>query len=131
MPITFGYKDYRDAARKKQMQSHPNEFVRRFSLHILPKRFVRIRHYGILSSKRKMNDLSLIHEQLDSINPGREKKDTQQISDEQSRYDPKICPCCKQQTMRQLVQFDQRGPPCGWQEVINIVNEKKQPVETA
>lgn len=36
------------------------EFIRRFSLHILPKGFMRIRHYGILSSSRKQKTLPVI-----------------------------------------------------------------------
>jgi len=43
-------------------------------MHILLKRFVRIRHCGLLSSNRKVTDLPLIHEQLNSINIGNEKK---------------------------------------------------------
>ncbi len=65
--VTFGYKDYRDTAKKKQMRLHPNEFVRRFALHILPKRFVRIRHYGVLSCKRKGTDITVIHRQFNSV----------------------------------------------------------------
>ena len=52
--LTFKYKDYKDNATTKHLTLNAMEFVRRFSLHILPKAFVRIRHYGILS-------LSLIH----------------------------------------------------------------------
>ena len=40
------------------------EFVRRFSLHILPKRFVKIRHYGFLSSTWKRQKLKLLQEKL-------------------------------------------------------------------
>ncbi len=48
--VTFTYKDYKDESKVKLMTLTHEEFVRRFSQHILPKRFVRIRHYGILSS---------------------------------------------------------------------------------
>ena len=48
--VRFAYKDYRKGDEKKEMTLSNVEFIRRFSLHILPKRFVRIRHYGILSS---------------------------------------------------------------------------------
>ena len=47
--VRFGYKDYRKGGEKKEMTLSNQEFIRRFSLHILPKRFVRIRHYGIVS----------------------------------------------------------------------------------
>lgn len=56
--VTFRYKDYRrDAAdRQRTMTLSPDEFIRRFLLHVLPKGFHRIRHYGLLASTgRKAN----------------------------------------------------------------------------
>lgn len=47
--IVFKYKDYRDGANQKIMSLSTTEFIRRFAMHILPHKFVRIRHYGILS----------------------------------------------------------------------------------
>lgn len=47
--VTFKFKDYRDGAKNKLMRLSILEFIRRVTLHILPHRFVRIRHYGILS----------------------------------------------------------------------------------
>jgi Putative transposase/Transposase zinc-binding domain len=116
--ISFTFKDYRETAKKKIMQLQPLEFIRRFALHILPKGFVRIRHYGILSSKRKANNLSLIHLQLDSVYVKPEKKDWQQVSSERLNYNPKICPCCKQQSMRTIMEFDHRGPPINWRQCL-------------
>jgi len=46
-------KDYADLGRQKMIHLDGVEFLHRFSLHILPKRFVRIRYFGILSSKMK------------------------------------------------------------------------------
>jgi hypothetical protein len=48
--VTFDDKDYRVAGTKKQMTLAHRECIRRFSLHILPKRLVKIRNYGFLSS---------------------------------------------------------------------------------
>lgn len=48
--VTFKWKDYRHGSTKKEMTLPITEFIRRFALHILPHRFVRIRHYGILSN---------------------------------------------------------------------------------
>jgi Putative transposase/Transposase zinc-binding domain len=112
--VHFVYKDYRNAAKKKTMQLQPLEFIRRFALHILPKGFVRIRHYGILSSSRKIKDLPVIHEQLNSTYIKKEKQTVEQICAERLHYDIKMCPCCKQQTMRTIMEFDHRGPPSEW-----------------
>lgn len=49
--VTFSYTDYRHANQKKIMTLSPWEFIRKFSLHILPKGFMRIRHFGILNAK--------------------------------------------------------------------------------
>jgi hypothetical protein len=50
--VTFKYKDYRldGSARYKTMTLATDEFIRRFLLHVLPKRFHRIRYYGLLAA---------------------------------------------------------------------------------
>lgn len=48
--IQFQYKDYADDQKSKRMSLSADEFLRRFLLHVLPKGFVRIRHYGLLAS---------------------------------------------------------------------------------
>jgi Putative transposase len=56
--VTFRYKDYRrdSADRQQVMTLGVDEFIRRFLLHVLPRGFHRIRHYGLLaSSARKVN----------------------------------------------------------------------------
>src|SRR5262245_32674969 len=52
--VTFTFKDYRieGPGRYKTMTVAPGEFIRRFMLHVLPKGFHRIRHYGLLASCR-------------------------------------------------------------------------------
>lgn len=119
--VTFHYKDYRDASKKKIMTLDATEFIRRFSLHILPKGFMRIRHYGILSSSRKLKTLPIIHEQLNSLYIVPEKKDWKQISTSLG-FNPDCCPVCKQQTMITLLCFDRRGPPD--QTLIRSLKEK-------
>jgi hypothetical protein len=51
--VTFSYKNYRKEGKKEEMQLGQWEFIRRFAMHIIPHRFVRIRHYGILSNRCK------------------------------------------------------------------------------
>jgi hypothetical protein len=51
--VTIKYKDYRHGGKSKLLKLKKPEFIRRFSLHILPKGFTRIRHYGILSGRIK------------------------------------------------------------------------------
>jgi hypothetical protein len=112
--VTFSYKDYKQGSVKKDMTLDAMEFIRRFSLHILPKGFVRIRHYGILSSSAKQqNALSIkaqIPEQINALD-ARPDKQVPAI------YNPKECPCCKKLTMETIMRFNRRGPPMDWKEM--------------
>lgn len=51
--VTFGWKDYNAGAQRKVMTLALDEFLRRFCLHILPERFVKIRHYGLLANRAR------------------------------------------------------------------------------
>ena len=55
---TFTYKDYKDKGRQKLMVLANEEFIRRFLLHVLPRGFTRIRHYGIYASANKNTKLA-------------------------------------------------------------------------
>lgn len=56
--VTFAYKDYAAGSRPKTMTLGTAEFVRRFCLHVLPERFVKIRHYGLLGNRQKQARLA-------------------------------------------------------------------------
>ena len=113
--VTFTYKDYRAAAVKKEMTLHALEFIRRFAMHILPKGFVRIRHYGIVSSTSKAVCAVVIKEQLPQV--------TQHTKPKKEIYDPLQCPCCKKQTIQTLMRFNRRGPPADWRVMAKIILE--------
>jgi len=89
--VSFWYKDYRDKGKKKLTKLPGVEFLRRFCLHILPLRFVKIRYYGILSSKNK--------EQLKPLQT--KKPEPKVIETAQERivrltgFDGHQCPFCK------------------------------------
>jgi putative transposase len=55
--VTFTYRDYRHGSQRKELTLCALEFIRRFSLHILPPSLVRIRHYGILGNNRRKRDI--------------------------------------------------------------------------
>src|SRR6202047_1837519 len=55
--VTFTYRDYRHGSQRKELTLSALEFIRRFSLHILPPGLVRIRHYGILGNNRRKRDM--------------------------------------------------------------------------
>ena len=115
--VTFSYKDYRQSAITKEMTLDALEFIRRFAMHILPKGFVRIRHYGILSSTSKAKCTAQIKEQLPEIPKSGYNRPLPQP------YNPKQCPFCKKETMRTILRFNRRGPPEDWQDLAKNVLE--------
>lgn len=106
--VTFSYKDYRKGAQKQEMTLDGMEFIRRFSLHILPKRFVRIRHYGILSSTGKKAAIPEIKKQLP------EKPLMKKEPKKMQRFNPKLCPCCKTETMVTIERFTRMTILSAW-----------------
>ena len=88
--VTFRYKDYRrDGADRQQIMTlGADEFIRRFLLHVLPRGFHRIRHYGLLAGSARKASLALARELLNVAAPPDD--DT---SDEPDDFRPS-CPCC-------------------------------------
>jgi len=99
--VRFRYKDYRAKGIQKEMTLSHEEFIRRFAMHILPKRFVKIRHFGFLSSTWKRNKLPILQQSL-GIQPVKKP--------EKKMVLPK-CSCCKTGNLHTFLRFDKRGPP--------------------
>lgn len=57
--VTFKWRDYKDGNKWKTMRVSAEEFIRRFLIHILPDRFMKIRHYGLLGNRNKTTKLGL------------------------------------------------------------------------
>jgi hypothetical protein len=109
--VWFKYLDYR-YNKQKQMHLSGIEFLRRFCLHILPKGFVRIRHFGLMASKNRPQLRQLQSRYNMEIPEKNEKKDWKQICREHLGYDPDLCPHCKKGKMVTIERFDAvRGPP--------------------
>lgn len=62
--VRFRFKDYADGAKQKTMTLQALEFIRRFLLHVLPRGFVRIRHYGLLAPRNIQTTLARARELL-------------------------------------------------------------------
>jgi hypothetical protein len=56
--VTFSWKDYADNYKRKTMTLSCVEFIRRFLLHVVPKGFMRIRHYGFLANRNRKTKLA-------------------------------------------------------------------------
>ena len=103
--VRFTYKDYRNESVNKEMEMEDVEFIRRFALHILPLGFVRIRHYGILSSTSKRVTVPRIREQFPN------RKICFIDLRKHKPFDPQVCPCCGKPTMVTVEIIPPRGPP--------------------
>ena len=62
--VTYYVKDYRNKGKWKKISVSGSEFIRRFLMHVPPKRFVRIRHYGILATRCKSGKMELCRKLL-------------------------------------------------------------------
>lgn len=98
--VSFRYKDYKAAGAKSQMTLSNQEFARRFAQHILPPRFIRIRHYGIVSSTWKRGKLQTLQSTLQVV---RKPSPVNTLL--------RKCPCCKTGILITIEVFGKRGPP--------------------
>jgi hypothetical protein len=89
--VTFKVKDYRieGSGRYKTMTLEPPEFIRRFLIHVLPTGFHRIRHYGLLASGGKAENLALARKLLDVAPPATEPEAAVPAATSTTP-----CPCC-------------------------------------
>ena len=115
--VTFTWKDYADQDRIREMTLSGEEFLRRFLLHVLPDRFVRIRYYGLLANRHRKKALALCRE----VPPGPPARPKPLKSDWRDRLpsltgiDPMRCEVCGQKVLRLVGQVAParapRAPP--------------------
>jgi hypothetical protein len=93
--VTFRYKDYRrnGQERYRTMILVPGEFIRRFLLHVLPKGFHRIRHYGLLASAARRANIARARELLAAPEPPTVRDETTSAAAAPTNHRPP-CPCC-------------------------------------
>jgi hypothetical protein len=95
--ITFSYKDYRieGPGRYKTMTLKPDEFIRRFLIHVLPCGFHRIRHCGLLASGTKTETIARARQLIAAVAPV-QTVHQQQPPDSAAATDQAThpCPCC-------------------------------------
>lgn len=110
--VSFNYKGYRQGGKQKQGTLSGVEFLRRFASHILPPGFVRIRHYGFLSSKNKNTDLNIAKKDLHQPEWRKIKYSWIQIAKDKLNYNPEQCCCCGKETLFIVKVIEpERGPP--------------------
>ena len=93
--VTFSYKDYRDNGKIKIMTLTAKEFVRRFLMHVVPKNFTKIRHYGFLANAGKKKLIKMLCGITNSVPKCADAIDTIKILTKLIGHDPRFCPVCK------------------------------------
>ena len=112
--VTFIHKDYRDGNKKKPVTLTGVEFLRRFCQHILPYRFVKIRYYGIYSS-RKMKKLKYGEIPKMKVDSLKEKETAMERLKRLTGFDVYQCPFCKKGTMQVIQVMPRiRSPGVDW-----------------
>jgi hypothetical protein len=94
--VTFRYKDYRadGRARYKRMTLATGEFIRRFLIHVLPKGFHRIRHYGLLARPSCADNIARARELLAVPMPPHHNPDADAVNPSGPPTPSHPCPCC-------------------------------------
>ena len=125
--VTFTYKDYRveGPGRFKTMTLATHEFIRRFLMHVPPKGFHRIRHYGLLANGNRATAIAKVRELL-AMAP-REEKPQPATAAEAAAPQPLPCPHCGGRMIVTMVFAyswapDPRAPPA---ERTFIVRDKR------
>jgi Putative transposase len=94
--VTFKYKDYRveGPGRYKTMTLATNEFIRRFLMHVLPKGFHRIRHYGLFANSSRVENIARARELLGAAALNSKTDGATPDNAEPSNAQEDKCPCC-------------------------------------
>ena len=118
--VTFSYKDRKNDDAQKAMSLEANEFIRRFLLHALPKRFMRIRHCGFLANRCKKDNLLKCQKILKQDNiPEKSNKSIKELMLELTGQDISTCPFCKKGKLKKMLKIpEQTGP--GFFERLNL-----------
>ena len=89
--VQFRWKDYADHGRTKLMALEVEEFLRRFLLHVLPRGFVRIRHFGVLANRQRRATIARARHLLGAATPIPSSEDSPAVDVARTR-----CPLCHQ-----------------------------------
>jgi hypothetical protein len=97
--VTLRYKDRAHGNRRRNLTLGGSELVRRFLLHVVPHRFVRVRHFGTLANNIRSARLATIRRLLDAPTQpepqGKSRESREDILGRLTGSDPTLCPVCR------------------------------------
>jgi len=119
--IAFRWKDYRITGpdRWKTMRLHPHEFIRRFLMHVLPKGFHRIRHYGLFANANRAENIATARVLLHIVPPADPQKQPD-ITPDALRVLPCPCPRCGARMI--VIEVFARGCEPRWRPMPSTVD---------
>jgi len=92
--VAFRWRDYKDNSKSKIMNISADEFIRRFLIHILPSKFMKIRHYGFLGNRNKFTKLKICKQLTNTKDSFKEKASTLQLIEKITGRDISKCSNC-------------------------------------
>jgi hypothetical protein len=111
--VAFRYRDSADGNRLKILELPVREFIRRFLLHVLPKGFVRIRHYGLLANRSRRQRIASCRERLVAQAPAPPPA-SENLFERVLRltgHDLSLCPACGEGRMAVVAELDKLDGP--------------------
>ena len=112
--VHFKVRDNENPGKKKIMVLHVREFMRRFLLHVLPKGYVRIRHFGLLGSRLKNLKIAIVRKLQGVVVQAKVamQESWQEILIRVKGIDPDLCPSCRTGTLKKRFRLASAiGPP--------------------
>ena len=108
--VSFKWRDYKDNSKWKVMTISADEFIRRFLIHILPNRFMKIRHYGLLGNRNKTTKLIICKHLTKTPVLSVEKTSTLKLIQKIIGRDVSKCPHCGSDKLRRYMLFGNSPP---------------------
>ncbi len=112
--VTFGYKDYAHESQRRSMILSLAEFLRRFCLHILPPRFVKIRHYGLLANRDRPARIAQARALLAEVPSPPEPERELVLTVKPVEPPPLVCPHCGHPALVLIRVIDRPKAPPVW-----------------
>jgi hypothetical protein len=109
--VRFRWRDYADHDRVKVMTLEADEFLRRFLLHVVPRGFMRIRHFGLLANRTRRGTVPQCRDLLGQPPPDAQVESVAALVHRLTGIDLTCCPVCGTSRMQTTALVHRTPPP--------------------